>query len=60
MTTWIKYVAKAIVAVLTVVLAGVVAGELDIDPYIVYGIQAVIAGLGVFLVPNGDKPAATS
>jgi len=55
---WIKYAAKAIVAVLTIVVAGIVGGELDIDPQWVVLIQAVIAGLGVFFIPNTDKPTA--
>ena len=49
---YVKWAAKAITAVLTVILTGVFAGELNIDPWAVYIIQAVIAGVGVFLVPN--------
>jgi hypothetical protein len=57
--SWIKYVAKALVAVLTVILTGVVAGELNIDPWLVYTIQSVIAGLGVYITANGPKPVGS-
>lgn len=53
---YVKWVAKAIAAVVSVVLAGVVAGELDLDPAWVVTLQAVLAALAVFAVPNGAKP----
>lgn len=55
---WIKYIAKAITAVISVVLAGVVAGELELDSNIVIALQALIAFLGVFIVRNGEAPSA--
>ena len=53
---WIKYAAKAVVAVLTILVAGIVGGELDIAAEWVVVAQAVIAGLSVFFVRNGDAP----
>lgn len=56
MIAWLKYAAKAVVAVCTVILTGVVAGELELDPAIVYALQAIVAGLGVFYTKNGEAP----
>ena len=53
---WIKWVAKAIAAVVTVVLAGIAAEGLNLDPVYVVGLQALLAALAVFAVPNGDRP----
>ena len=53
---YVKWAAKAITAVLTVILAGIVAGEINADPIFVYAIQATLAGIAVFLVPNGPFP----
>lgn len=58
MKAWILWIAKAIVALLTVIVTGLLAGELgEFDPWIVYSLQAVIAALGVFITANGPKPA---
>jgi len=56
---WIKYAAKAVVAVLTILVAGILGGELDIASEWVVVIQAVIAGLGVFFVKNGEEPTSS-
>lgn len=56
--TWIKWVAKAITAVVAVVLAGVTGGELDLDPNVVIALQALLAFLGVFAVRNGESPSS--
>ena len=49
---YLAIVAKAITAVIAVVLAAVVAGQLDVEPWIEVMLQAIVAGLGVYLVPN--------
>lgn len=54
---YVKWVAKAITAVVGVVLAGVAANELNLDPWVVISLQALVAGLGVFVIRNGDAPA---
>lgn len=53
---WIKYVAKALVAVASVVLTGVAANEINLPPEAVIALQAVVAGAGVFGVRNGPHP----
>lgn len=53
-----KWAAKAITAVLTVVAAAIAAGQLDVEPWIEVAVTAAIAGIAVFLVPNGAAPDA--
>ena len=52
----VKYIAKALTAVLAVVVAAIAAGTLDVEPWIEVALSAAIAGIAVFLVPNGDQP----
>jgi hypothetical protein len=49
---YLAIVAKAITAVIAVVSAAVLAGQLDVAPWVEVLLQAVVAGLGVYLVPN--------
>ena len=53
---YIRTIAKALTAVLGVVVAAIAAGTLDVEPWIEVALQAAIVGIAVFLVPNGDQP----
>lgn len=50
-----KVIAKAITAVLAVVAAGILAGTLPLEPWVVVLIEAAIAGIAVYLVPNAAE-----
>lgn len=56
MLEYIKWAAKALTAVLTVVAAALAAGQLDVAPWVEVAVTAAIAGIAVFLVPNSDTP----
>lgn len=59
MKAYVLWIAKAIVAFLTVIATGILAGEFgNLDPWIVYSVQAVIAALGVYITANGPTPEA--
>lgn len=53
---YVKWVAKAITAILGVVIAAIVAGQLDVEPWVEVALTAAVAGIAVFLTPNGDHP----
>lgn len=50
----IRYVAKAITAVITTGLATAAALNLDLHPAVLVAGAAIVAGLAVFLVPNSE------
>jgi len=52
----IKWMAKALTAAGGAFLGAVAAYKLDVPPLVLVGVVTLIAGVGVFLVPNGDKP----
>lgn len=52
----IAYIAKALIAAGTAFLAAVVTYNVDVSPFVLVGVVSLLAGLAVFLVPNGDKP----
>lgn len=52
---YLTIVAKAITAVLAVIIAAVVAGQLDVAPWVEVTLQALVAGLAVYTVPNASR-----
>lgn len=54
---YVSYVAKAITAFLVAGLAAIIQYNVDVNLWVIVFVTALIAGLGVFLVPNGEKPA---
>lgn len=56
MLDYVKWAAKALTAVLTVVAAALAAGQLDAPAWLEVAVTAAIAGIAVFLVPNSDTP----
>lgn len=53
---WIKWVAKALTAAGVAFLAAIVSYNMDVEPWILVLVTVVLAFLGVFLMPNSDKP----
>ncbi len=53
---WVQYVAKAVTAFLVAGLAAIIQYNVDVNPWVMVAVAAVIAGLGVFLIPNGARP----
>ena len=49
-------IAKAIVAALIVIGAGITAGAVPLEPWVEVAITALVAALAVYIVPN--KPVA--
>lgn len=53
---YISYVAKAITAAVAGFLAAAATYNLDVEPWIMVLASTIVAGLAVFLVPNGSAP----
>jgi hypothetical protein len=53
---WISWVAKALTAAGTAFLGALIHYQVDASPWIMVVVVTLIAGIAVFLVPNGDKP----
>ena len=53
---WISWMLKAITAAVAVVIAAGAAGTVDLEPWIEVALSALLAGIAVFLVPNGPLP----
>ena len=53
---YVSYIAKAIAAVLAVVLGAAAGGALGLEPWAITLIEAILAGLAVFQVKNGPAP----
>ena len=54
---WISYMAKALTAVGVAFLGAVVQYNIDLNPLVMVAVTSVLAGLAVFIVPNGDRPS---
>lgn len=52
MMKWLPTVAKAITAVLVIVIAAIADGTLGLDPVWSTVLSAMVAGLAVWAVPN--------
>ena len=50
--TWLKTVAKAVVAFLTVIVAALAAGQISAEPWVEAVLTSLIAALAVWAVPN--------
>lgn len=55
MLTTIRYIAKALTAFITTGLMTAATLAIDLPPMVLVGGAALVAGLAVFLIPNGDK-----
>lgn len=55
---YVTWVAKALTAAAIGFIAAVAQYNLDVEPWVMVLVATVIAGLAVFLVPNGDKPTS--
>lgn len=51
---YVKTIAKALVAVLTVILSAIVAGQLNVEPWVETLLASIVAGLAVWAVPNSS------
>jgi hypothetical protein len=47
-----KTIAKAIVAFLVVIAAGIAAGAIPLEPWVEIVLAATVAAIGVYVVPN--------
>ena len=57
---YVSYVAKALTAAAVGFLAAVAQYNLDVEPWVMVVVSTIIAGLAVFLVPNGTEPVENS
>ena len=55
MLKWIPTVAKAITAVLVIVIGAIADGTLGLDPVWGTVLAAIVAGLAVWAVPNAPE-----
>jgi len=53
---YINYIAKALTAMGVAFLAGVAQYNLDLNPFVLVTVMALLAGIAVFTVPNGSNP----
>jgi len=52
MLKWLPTVAKALTAIIAVVIGAIAAGQLDVAPWVEVLLTSVAAGLAVWAVPN--------
>ena len=55
---YVTWVAKAITAAAVGFFAAVAQYNFEVEPWIMVAVATLVAGLAVFLVPNGDKPTS--
>jgi len=55
---YINWIAKALAAMLVAFVAAAAQYALDLPPWVYVLVATALAGITVFLVPNGEKPVA--